>query len=262
VIVPISDCFGGSILSFRSTDGGNSWSRTLVAAQIFSSSEPGGLRSSALPSAESDASGRVYVAWQDCRFEPSCATNDIVLITSPDGLTWSAVQRIPIDAIGTTTDHFIPGLAVDRSTSGSHAHLALALYYIPNALIGAGSCTTTGANACQLDVGFVSSLNGGASWSAKEQLGGAMNIAWLPNTTLGYMVGDYISTSIIAGTNLASPVFAGANRPVGSVFDEAMYTSTDEMALITGGTQVPDGVPVATSSRPSGSAAPLRLTAN
>jgi hypothetical protein len=154
-----------------------------------------------------DGAGKAYVVWQDCRFENGCDANDMVMSTSTDGTTWSAVQRIPSDAIGSGIDHFIPGLAVDPSTSGSAAHLALAFYYYPNA-----SCSIS---TCQLQVGFVSSIDGGNSWSAENILTpSAMNITWLANTDSGYMVGDYISTSFSNGK--AFPVFVTAAAPSGS----------------------------------------------
>jgi len=65
---------------------------------------------------------------------------------------------VPIDDVTSTVDHFIPGLAVDRATSGSGAHLALTYYYYPNAV-----CTTA---TCQLDVGFISSPDAGAHWGS------------------------------------------------------------------------------------------------
>jgi hypothetical protein len=71
----------------------------------------GGLRTSLLPSAEIDANGRAYVAWEDCRFEPKCAANDIVLSSSNDGANWSAVSRIPIDDVGSGVDHSFRGWA-------------------------------------------------------------------------------------------------------------------------------------------------------
>ena len=49
-----------------------------------------------------------------------------------------------------------------------------------------------------------------------------MNVLWLPNTTLGYMVGDYISTSYMNGR--AFGVFAKAVKPTGSKFHETMNT--------------------------------------
>ncbi|SEC40668.1 hypothetical protein SAMN05216489_00653 [Streptomyces sp. 3213] len=72
------------------------------------------------------------------------------------------MTRVPIDATTSTVDHFIPGLAVDPATSGTTAHLALAYYYHPVA-----NCTAT---TCQLDVGYVSSTNGGSTWTAPTQL--------------------------------------------------------------------------------------------
>ncbi len=146
--------------------------------------------------------------------------------TSTDGNTWSAVQRIPTDAVGSGVDHFIPGLAVDSSTSGSTAHLALAYYYYPNA-----NCTTS---TCQLEVGFVSSVDGGNNWSTSSTLTpSAMNLTWLANTTAGYMVGDYISTSFSDGK--AFPLFVAASAPNGSQFNEALFTVKAGLA-IAGGT--------------------------
>jgi hypothetical protein len=212
VIVPIDDCFETAILSFRSTDGGNTWSNTVLAAQILFDGDPGGIRSGPLPTAEIDSSGRVYVVWDDCRFEAACSapigTNDLVLISSADGVTWTLPQRIPTAKVGSGADFLIPGLAVDRSTSGSSAHLGLAYYFFSNS-----NCGTSTTPACQLNVGFISSANGGASWSKATQLAGPMNLKWLPNTTLGRVVGDYISTSIVPGDNDATPAFAVASPP-------------------------------------------------
>jgi hypothetical protein len=175
----------------------------------------GNLRTSPLPSAEIDGAGKVYVVWQDCRFRSGCAANDIVMSTSSDCVSWSPVSRIPIDATSSVADHFIPGLAVDRATSGASARLGLAYYYYPNR-----SCTTS---TCQLDVGFTSSGDGGQTWTSPVQLAGPMALTSLAATSQGYMVGDYISTSFASGT--ARPFFASANPPGGGVFDEALYTS-------------------------------------
>jgi hypothetical protein len=122
-------------------------------------------------------------------------------------------------------DHFIPGIGVDRSTAGASARIGLTYYFYPNR-----SCS---AATCQLDVGFISSTNGGASWSAATQLAGPMTLSWLANTSQGRMVGDYISTSVRNGTN-AYPIIAVANAPSGSTFDEAMYVPIGGLA-VTGG---------------------------
>lgn len=269
VIVPIDDCFETAILSFRSTDGGATWSRSVLAAQIINDGNPGGLRSPDLPSAEIDKSGRVYVVWSDCRFEASCSapigTNDLLLITSTDGLHWTLPKRIPTESVGTGADHFIPGLAVDRSTSGSSAHLGLAYYFYPNS-----NCTTT---TCQLDVGFISSTNGGQSWSAAEQLAGPMTLTWLPLTNQGFMVADYISTSIVRGDNDATPVFEVASAPTpppncsnlttgapGQGCNQATFTTPEDLLTLTGGTNVSNAV--APAQLPQKAGLPRPATAN
>ena len=232
VIVPITDASDGTLVSFMSTDGGNSWSTPVTIATINLFLENASIRDGGgLASAQMDGSGTVYLVWQDCRFEANCGTtnygsaDDLVMSTSSDGVTWSAVQRIPIDPIGSGVNHIIPGLGVDRKTSGSHAHLALTYYYFPNA-----ACFTYN---CQLDVGFVSSTNGGASWSAAQKLVGPMNLTWLADTTSGFMVGDYVGTAIVGDD--AFPVFAVATPPSGGFLNEAMFTVADQDLQVVGG---------------------------
>jgi len=217
VIVPVGGFAsrGGDVNAFSSADGGASWGRTTRIADVTAHLVAGGLRNGlGLPTAEIDASGKVYVVWPDCRFEPGCTANDLVLSTSTDGTNWSPVTRIPVDLIGSGVDHFIPGLAVNMATSGASAQLALAFYFYPNA-----SCT---AATCQLEVGSSTSADGGGSWTSNQQIAGPMSLSWLANTSQGRMVGDYISTSFVGGP--AFPAFAVANPPAGGVFDEATYT--------------------------------------
>jgi hypothetical protein len=221
VIVPIDNANETALRVFNSTNGGTSWSSATTITSLSVHTVAGSLRTDALPSAEIDGSGKVYVVWQDCRFRSRCRRNDIVMTTSTNGTTWSAVTRIPIDATSSTVDHFIPGLAVDRTTSGSSARLGLTYYYYPNS-----SCS---ASTCQLNVGFISSSNGGASWTAPTAVTGPMTLSWLANTSQGRMVGDYISTSYAGGT--ARGLFAVATAPSGGVFHEAMYTTSSGLSL-------------------------------
>jgi hypothetical protein len=212
----------------------------VLVAAIQAHTVAGGLRTSPLPSAEVDGAGTAYVVWQDCRFRSGCAANDIVMSKSTSETTWGPVTRVPIDATSSTVDHFIPGIGVDRSTSGGSARIGLTYYFYPNR-----SCT---AATCQLDVGFISSANGGTSWSAATQLAGPMSLSWLANTSQGRMVGDYISTSIRNGGN-AFPTIAVAFAPSGGLFDEAMYVPTGGRQ-VTGGARQANARPVAASSGP------------
>ena len=218
VIVPLivftSSLSIENIAAFQSTNGGASWSSTVLISRSAYHHPKGGMRAPfPFPSAAMDRSGTVYVAWSDCRFESGCSANDLVLSTSTDGKTWLAVQRIPLDPVS-GVDHFIPGLAVDHSTSGSAGHLVLAFYYYAN-----GNCSSS---TCRLDVGSSSSTDGGNSWSSTKHLAGPMTLSWLASTSQGSMVGDYISTSFCGGK--AYPVFAVATAPRGGVFNEAMFT--------------------------------------
>ena len=212
VVVPFE---GGGIDVFRSTDGGKTWGRSQAIATINSHFVAGGLRDPNLPSSAIDGAGKVFVAWSDCRFRSGCNSNDIVMSTSTDGKTWSAVTRIPIDATTSTVDHFIPGIGVDPATSGSTAHITVVYYYYPTS-----NCT---ASTCQLDVGFVTSSDGGATWTAGKKIAGPMKLAWLPVSDNGPMVADYIGVSYVNGNPFG--VFANALAPTGATLHESMYTT-------------------------------------
>jgi hypothetical protein len=212
VVVPI-ETFGMS--AFTSTNGGATWSAPVSIANIQSHTDAGGIRSGPLPTAAIDGAGTVWVMWEDCRFRSNCSTNDLVYSTSSNGTTWSAVTRVPIDATTSTVDHFIPGLGIDPTTSGSTAHIAIHYYYYSNT-----SCTKA---TCKLFVGYISSHNGGSTWNVFTKLAGPMQLGWLPNSQNGLMVGDYIATAFTSG--VPHGVFAVARTKSGTKFNEAMNTA-------------------------------------
>lgn len=214
VIVPFL-ANAGVIQSFSSTDGGANWGNVVQIAAVTDHPVAGGLRTDPLPSAQEDASGNVYVVWQDCRFRANCASNDLVMSTSANGASWTQPARIPIDAVTSTVDHFIPGLGIDPATAGSTAHLGLTYYYYPQANCAAASCA--------LYAGFISSADAGSTWSAATPVAGPMALSWLPATDSGQMVGDYIATSFAGGN--AYGFFAVAKAASGTTFNEAIYTT-------------------------------------
>ncbi len=214
VIMPLVSWTGTNVLALTSSDGGATWNDPVTISTLISHVEAGGLRSGGL-TADQDSAGKVFVVWPDCRFRSGCSSNDLVISTTTDGISWTSPARIPIDPVTSTVDHFIPGLGVDPATSGSTAHLTLIYYWYPQT-----NCTFSD---CALNVGFVSSQDGGNTWSAAQTLAGPMSLAWLPNTGLGRMVGDYLSASYVNGKPFS--VFAVAKANSGTVFDEAMYTT-------------------------------------
>ncbi|MBV8984013.1 MAG: exo-alpha-sialidase [Acidimicrobiia bacterium] len=215
VIVPIANGSVSGILSYHSSDGGTTWSASSAVSGWQRHRVHGNMRDG-LPSAEMDGAGTVYLTWNDCRFRARCSSNDLVISTSSDGVNWSTPARVPIDAVTSTVDHFIPGIGVDRTTSGATAHLTLTYYFFPQA-----ACSGT---ACQLQVGQISSTSGLSGWGAETTLTSSpMQTRWLANTSQGRMVGDYISTSYVSGSPVAA--FPIATAP-DSLFHESMAASS------------------------------------
>ncbi len=218
VIVPFEN---GGIDVFSSTNGGTSWGRSQAIASIDSHFDAAGIRNPNLPSVAIDGGGTVYVVWDDCRFRSGCSANDIVMSTSSNGTSWSPVARIPIDPTNSTVDHFIPGIGADPTTSGATAHLALVYYY---------SNTNCSLSTCQLNVGFTTSIDGGATWTAGAKLGGPMSVSWLPVSDNGPMLADYIGVSYVNGNPFG--VFPGALPPSGgTLLNEAMYTTRNPLPV-------------------------------
>ncbi len=212
VVVPFE---GNYMSAFISTNGGTSWSVPIAIGVIQSHTEAAGLRSGPLPSAAVDGAGTVWVVWDDCRFRSQCITNDLVYSTSTDGTHWTTVTRIPIDPVTSLIDHFIPGIGIDPATSGTSAHVALHYYYYNNT-----NCTFS---SCRLYVGYISSPNGGSTWTPHVRLAGPMTLGELPNSQNGLMVGDYIATAFTNG--VPHGVFAVARTSVGDPYNEAMFTA-------------------------------------
>jgi hypothetical protein len=219
VVVPF-ESLQNTIAAFTSENGGASWDASEKVAHIKAHPVAGNLRTSPLPSAEIDGAGTVYTAWQDCRFSTGCKANDIVFSKSADGKTWATAARATFDA--PQVDHFIPGIAVDKATSGLAAHIALSFNFYENA-----DCTES---TCQLHEGFESSTDGGATWTNSTDLAGPILATWLPLTTQGFMVGDYQSTSFDS-RGAPHPVFAVATAPNGSLLNEAMFTPSTGLSL-------------------------------
>jgi hypothetical protein len=227
VVVPFRGLCAGAVqmCAYSSDDGGGTWKAPVVISTApFHPTVPV-LRSPPLPSGAVDGAGRIYVVWKDCRFEAGCAANDIVLSTSDDGTSWRPVGRIPLDPAGANVDHFIPGIGVDPGSANGQARLALTFYFCP-------------LTACELDVGFVSSTDGGQTWSRPELLAGPMPLSWLAQTDQGAMVGDYVSTSVLTGLvepgggrelPLAVPAFAAATPPANGTLREAIFAARQEI---------------------------------
>jgi hypothetical protein len=224
VVVPLDNASETSLGFTRSTNGGVSFSNVTTITSITAKVDPGGIRSGPLPSAEIAGDGKIFVVWEDCRFRSGCSTNDLVFTSSLNGTIWGPVTRIPIDPTTSVTDHFIPGVGVDRNTSGSTTKVAVTFYFYPDV-----NCNFS---TCALHVGFISSSDAGATWGPLVDVTGPMALASLPNTSQGRMVGDYISTSF-NGSSQARGYFVVANPPTSGGTDCQTATPNCDVSLNT-----------------------------
>jgi hypothetical protein len=206
------------VAAVRSTDGGSSFAPPVKVSDLRPSRVPG-MRAPALPSAELDAAGVIYVAWHDCRYRNGCAggpPNDIVLASSPDGRRWSRTRRVPTSPELDGLNHFVPGLGVDSSTRGGTTRLALAF-----SVLTPSGCTE---QTCSVQPYFVSSSTAGRTWSAPQALGSAQPLSAYAPTSGGRFLGDYISTSFVAG-GVAVPVFAAATAPFDGRYHQGVFAA-------------------------------------
>jgi len=224
VIVPTSTSDFSALFAFHSTDGGGTWSATLPITSVQSESLGGAaygsgradLRTAPMPSVVSDASGKIYVSWFDCRFHPNCTANDVVLTSSQDGVSWSEVKAIPIGLSDPNASLLFPGLGVDSRTSGDTAKLGIVFYSVE----GEG-CREVGSK-CQVYANFTATRDGGKTWNPPLRLGGPMNPDWISTTARGKMIGDYTQTAYVNG--VAFPIYSNALQPTSQAYAQGIYT--------------------------------------
>jgi hypothetical protein len=193
------------------------------------------------PTSGVDARGTIYVVFADCRFRANCvdpgcrfgpstsfcATNDLVITKSKDGVHWSTPQRIPVDPITSSIDHLIPGLAVlnesENSDGESDAALALTYYYLPNGNLPDGSTCSTAT--CEVSAGYVTSEDGGSTWHHAVKVAGPMAQSWLVPTFAGEMVADVGTAVFVDGKPFGAFALARTPDPNTGTLDEAIYVA-------------------------------------
>jgi BNR/Asp-box repeat len=142
-----------------SHDGGVTWSAPVTVGQFLGSGVPG-MRTGGLPSAAIDpVGGRMYVVWQDTRFNPT-GLNDIVLSVSADGgRRWSAPRIVNPKVAG--LDRFTPAVAADAG--------AVHVTY-----------RTRGANgtAASVSEDYIASTDGGRTFGFEHKVGPPSVLKW------------------------------------------------------------------------------------
>jgi hypothetical protein len=188
-----------AVAASHSTDGGVTFGAPVRIADV-SSSACGirRLRGFTLPSADVDAAGRIWVAWHDCPAPRSPSA--VFVASSRDGVTWSRPA-----AVTSGTDAVLPAIGVDAGTG----RVAIAYHR---------------SREGGVDVELVESRPNVAGWGSPRRLSArTMRLEWMPDTTLGRMLGDYISVRYSGGRPLA--VWVLASEPVAGRFRQAVYAT-------------------------------------
>ncbi len=214
-----------AMAAFRSTDGGAAWGDTSEIGRVHLFDRPEhDIRGGVLPSAAVDDAGRIYVVWNDCRFEQGCHTQDVVMTTSDDGIHWTPIRRVPFQRVGSSKAYYLPVIDVRPGTTDSGAHLGLYSWVLQRA-----DCPT---DLCKVRVEFLESRDGGNSWSDVRHIGPPMGLTWFPRTGPGYMFGDYQALNF-TGDGTAVAVLPIAHKPSDGMQNVPMSVAR----LVTAGTE-------------------------
>jgi BNR repeat-like domain/RTX calcium-binding nonapeptide repeat (4 copies) len=193
----------------RSTDGGVTFSAPARVAPLSTASIPA-IRTFSLASAEVDAAGRMYVAWEGCPGGGSCSASRIVMSTSVDGVSWTPGQGVTTGS--QAVDHFLPGIGANPAANG---RLALVYHSIPDDCANVAGCPG-------IDVFHTRSTDGGRTWSKQQRLTAEpMTLDSIARTRLGLMLADYVSTSFVRGRPVS--VFVLASARVNGRFRQATF---------------------------------------
>jgi hypothetical protein len=189
-----------AIASSRTADGGATWGAPVRIASVDGGCRIPGFRAFSLPSADVDRAGRVWASWHDCESPGASRSNAVFVSTSPDGSQWST----PV-AVTRRRNAVLPAIGIDPATG------RVAIAYMRSRAAG-------------IDVERVESSGAPSTWSPARRLSAqSMPLEWMPDTTSGRMLADYISVHYASGRPLV--VWVLANQPAGSRFRQAVYAT-------------------------------------
>ena len=187
-----------AIAASTSRDGGASWGAPVRVADVAGSCGIAGFRAFPLPSADADASGRIWVAWHDCA--AAGATQSAVFVASSvDGTTWSPPTRVT-----SGRNAVLPAIAIDPASG------RIAVAYFREAVDG-------------IHTELVESNTSGAFGASRRLSAEGSAFTSMARTTSGRMLGDYLSVHYARGRPLV--VWVLALPPVNGTLREAVYAT-------------------------------------
>jgi Neuraminidase (sialidase) len=165
----------------KSTDGGNTWTQpqiisTLGTVFVSDPNTGASIRTGdIIPEPAIDpASGKLYITWQDSRFNGG-HYDEVALSSSSDGgATWSTPIRVNTP---TGRPAFTPSISVNSAGT-----VSISYYDFRN--------LATQTTTLPTDYWFTTSTNGGVSFGNEAHLAGPFDMLTAP-IARGYFVGDY-----------------------------------------------------------------------
>ena len=187
-----------AIAASSSRDGGASWGAPVRVADVAGSCGIPGFRAFPLPSADADASGRLWVAWHDCA-AAGAAQSAVFVASSADGTTWSPPTRVT-----SGRNAVLPAIAIDPASG------RIDVAYFREAVDG-------------IHTELVESNASGAFGASRRLSAEGSAFTSMARTTSGRMLGDYLSVHYARGRPLA--VWVLALPPVNGILREAVYAT-------------------------------------
>ncbi len=185
----------------KSTDGGNTWTKPKVIAnmQTVGVTDPNtgeAVRTGdIIPEPAIDAAtGQLYVVWQDSRFNGGHFDEVAISTSTNGGATWSVPKQVNTNTPATRPG-FTPMVAVN-----SAGQVAVTYYDFRN--------LTTQTDTLPTDYWISFSSDHGATFGNEQHITGPFDMKTAPNAG-GFFVGDYEGLSV-AGTTFES-FFVAAN---------------------------------------------------
>jgi len=210
-----SDINGGKMVVATSHDGGVKWTHATTIAPVRDIADPipgANFRTDSFLSAAVDqTSGAIYAAWSDA----SGGAGHIVVAKSSDGAaTWSTPQTVSAAANGYA---FFQGLDVASTGRVDLAYQALT----------ATSTTTYGMGNAKIDSYYVSSMNGGATWSVPMKVSSASSdpAASAQNNLQRQFWGDY--NTLVSTDTFAFFIYTDSRTGAGCGAVDAYQHSVD-----------------------------------
>ena len=180
----------------RSRDGGSTLEPPVAIAAMRSA--PAGHRAPDIPAADVDSSGRIWATWHGCVLRPTCNGNDVLVASSTDGVTWS-------EPVAATRGR---NASVPTIVAGPEGRVSV-LYYL------------SGRDGLDAET----ATSRGGAWSRPQRLSAqSMSPSWLPTTTIGPMLADYVSATTTADGRVLA-VWALASEPWGGKLRQAIFAT-------------------------------------